>query len=291
MYKEVSLDPLCLSEFHYYGLFKDSFGFEKGRYAVAPLKDWVKEAYRAAKTAENLGPVKRKSITNYLNCLQKDKLQDKLVLPRYRAHLTADNWIDWLELQNGVRPFNSVISERVGNAISYEEIIDGHKSWIIPATIRVEKKAEKIVEVLSSLLRLGGNLVIIDQYFSLASNPVLREMFNYLQSNQQTASITLVTSINTSDPATVFEREYKNNFEFIPSFKLVVVPSKFFHDRYFFTEFGALKSGQGFGAGVELGTQADKLSINLCGKAECQDTSQWLKQIIDDGRAQLSALN
>ena len=126
--------------------------------------------------------------------------------------------------------------------------------------------------------------MIIDQYFSLASNPVLREMFNYLQSNQQTASITLVTSINTSDPATVFEREYKNNFEFIPSFKLVVVPSKFFHDRYFFTEFGALKSGQGFGAGVELGTQADKLSINLCGKAECQDTSQWLKQIIDDGR-------
>jgi len=47
---------------------------------------------------------------------------------------------------------------------------------------------------------------------------------------------------------------------------LVIVPSKFFHDRYFFTEYGALKSGQGFIIGAALGAQADKLSINLCGK-------------------------
>lgn len=291
MYKEVSLDPQCLSEFHYYGLLKDSFGYEKGRYVVAPLRYWIKEAYQAAKTAENIGPVRKKSITNYLNTLLKDKSQDKLILPDYRAHLVADNWLDWSELQKGLRPFNTLISERVGNAISYEEIIDGHQSWTIPPTIRIDKTASKIVEVFSTLLRLGGNLVIIDQYFRLASNPVLSEIFNFLQENQQIASITLVTSTNQADPASVFEREYKTNFQFIPAFKLVVVPSKFFHDRYIFTEFGALKSGQGFGVGVELGAQSDKLSIHLCGKEECQVSAGCLKQIIDDGRAHLSVLN
>lgn len=291
MYKEVSLDPQCLSEFHYYGLLKSSFGYEKGRYVVAPIKDWIKEAYQAAKTAQELGPVKKKSITNYLNHLLKDKLQDKLILPRYRAHLTADNWIDWLELQRALRPFNSVISERTGNAIGYEEIITGNQDWNIPLTIRVDKTAEKIVDSFSSLLRLGGNLVIIDQYFSFASNPVLREIFSFLQSNQQTASITLVTSTNTADPTSVFEREYKTKFQFIPTFKLVVVPPKFFHDRYFFTEFGSLKSGQGFGVGAELGAQSDKLSIHLCGKDECMEAADWLKQIIDDGRAYATTLN
>ena len=291
MYKEVSLDPQCLSEFHYYGLLRSSFGYEKGRYAVAPLRDWIKEAYLAAKTAEDLKPVQKKSITNFLNSLLKDKLQDKFILPRYRSHLTADNWLDWLELQRALRPFNSVISERAGNAVGYGEIIAGHQSWDIPPTIRVDKTAEKIVEVFSALLRLGGNLVIIDQYFSLASNPVLREIFNFLQENQQTASITIVTSTNTADPASVFEREYKINFQFIPAFKLVVVPPKFFHDRYLFTEFGALKSGQGFGVGPEQGAQSDKLSIHLCGKEECTEAADWLKHIIDDGRAHLKVLN
>ncbi|MBU1310186.1 MAG: hypothetical protein KKE30_11730 [Gammaproteobacteria bacterium] len=291
MYQEVSLDPHCLSEFHYYGLLKSNFGYEAGRYAVAPLRDWIKEAYQAAKSAEDLGPVKKKSITNFLNSLLKDKSQDKIIMPRYRSHISAVDWLDWLEHQRALRPFNSVISERVGSALSYEEIIAGHQCWVIPPTKRVDKTAESIVEVFSSLLRIGGNLVIIDQYFSLASNPVLKAIFNFLQTNQNVLSITLVTSIDAADPAAVFEREYKEEYAFIPKFNLVIVPSKFFHDRYFFTEYGALKSGQGFIVGAALGAQADKLSINLCGKDECLDAHSWVKQVIADGRVSLKVLS
>ncbi len=42
MYKEIALDPHCMSEFHYYGLLKSEFGFESGRYVIAPTKEWVR---------------------------------------------------------------------------------------------------------------------------------------------------------------------------------------------------------------------------------------------------------
>ncbi|GHG74349.1 hypothetical protein GCM10010919_27750 [Alishewanella longhuensis] len=291
MYKEVSLDPNCLSHYHYYGLLKTAFGFEAGRYVVAPLKDWLSEAYQAAKASEHIEPVKKKSITNFLNKLRQDKAQDKIIMPCYRSHISADSWLNWLEYQRAVRPFNSVISERVENALSFEDIIAGDHSWTTPPTVRVKKTAESIVEALSSLLRWGGNLVIIDQYFSLAANPVLKEIFRFLQAHQHTVNITLATSVNTANPEAVFKREYGASFSFIPKFHLIVVPSKFFHDRYIFTEFGAIKSGQGFDVGPELGAQADKLSFHLCSKEESQEAAVWLKQIIDDGRALSLALN
>ena len=49
MYQEVALDPRCLGEYHYYGLLRNGFGFEAGRYVIAPVRDWAKEAFQAAK--------------------------------------------------------------------------------------------------------------------------------------------------------------------------------------------------------------------------------------------------
>lgn len=89
----------------------------------------------------------------------------------------------------------------------------------------------------------------------------------------------------------VFDVEYNTRFEYVPTFNLVTVPERYFHDRYFFTEFGALKSGQGFSAGNSLGAQADKLSISLCGKDECKETKVLLAQIVRDGRASVLTLN
>jgi len=59
MYQEVAFDPKCLSEYHYYGLLKSEFGFEKGRYISAPIKEWVREAYKAVKTSPLIQPNKK----------------------------------------------------------------------------------------------------------------------------------------------------------------------------------------------------------------------------------------
>lgn len=291
MYQDVAFDPKCMSEYHYYGLLKTSFGYEVGRYTIAPLKDWIKEAFHAAKNSESLEPVKRKSITNYLNSLNKDRTQDKIVLPLHRSHLSGDDWLAWLSEQQKFEPFSFVISERANNAITFESILAGDIGWSLPPTLRIDKTEQSIVDGLEPLLRFGGNVVIVDQYFRLTDNPVLQTMFQLLQAKKQVCSITLVTSVVAADPVAVFNSEYLTRFTYVPRFKLITVPEKFFHDRYFFTEFGALKSGQGFSAGAALGAQADKLSISLCGKDECHETETLIAQIVRDGRASLLVLN
>lgn len=291
MYQDVAFDPKCMSEYHYYGLLKTSFGYEVGRYTIAPLKDWIKEAFHAAKNSESLEPVKRKSITNYLNSLSRDRTQDKIVLPLHRSHLSADDWLSWLAVQQSFEPFSFVISERANNAITFESILAGNIGWSLPPTLRIDKTEQSIVDGLGALLRFGGNVVIIDQYFRLTGNPVLEEIFRVLQAKKQVSSITLVTSVVAADPVATFNGEYRSRFTYVPRFTLITAPERFFHDRYFFTEFGALKSGQGFSAGTVQGAQADKLSISLCGKAEYHETAAFLDKVVRDGRASLLVLN
>ena len=98
-------------------------------------------------------------------------------------------------------------------------------------------------------------------------------------------SIKLVTGINTANPKHTFIKQYQNKYSHLPPFELIVAPERFFHDRYIITSFGSIKAGHGFSEAVEQGTQADKLSINLCGKNEADEALDWVFKVVNDGKA------
>ncbi|TOL27686.1 hypothetical protein CGI00_23505, partial [Vibrio parahaemolyticus] len=66
MYKEVAFDPSCMGSMEYYGLVKQHFGYDHGRYISADIRSWAREAIQYVKTS-GLQPVKQQSIKNYLN--------------------------------------------------------------------------------------------------------------------------------------------------------------------------------------------------------------------------------
>lgn len=285
MYQEVAVDPKCLSEYHYYGLLKERFGFEAGRYVIAPVREWAREAFIAAKNSKELQPVKKKSIINFLNKLQKSKDQDRFALPIHRSEINVENWTDWCTKQTEYLPFNSILSEQFEGAIGYVDIIERHASWHLPPTVTINRTSQEISACIAPIVRYGGNLTIVDQYFCFAPNPVLHNIFLMLQQYQSIRSITLVTAIDVAQPEVVFKRDYVDNFKLLPNFSLVIAPEKFFHDRYLMTEYCGIKSGHGFSPGAIQGAQADKLSISLCSKHECEETHQWIEAIVTDGRA------
>jgi hypothetical protein len=291
MYQEVAFDPECLSEYHYYGLLKSEFGFEKGRYIVAPIKQWARDAFQAAKNSDQLKPVKKKSITNYLNKLQKSKVEHSLILPKYRALVNGDNWKDWCQKQIDVAPFNSIISESFNNAISYDDLIDGDARWVISPTVRVRKNAAEIISVIKPLIVFGGILTIVDQYFRLADNEVLASILSEVNSNDSIKAIKLVTSIETNNPIQVYNDTYAARYPNVPKFELIVSPERFFHDRYIISTLGSIKAGHGFSEGIEQGTQADLLSVSLCGNEEAKDTLIWVSKMVEEGKATTTVLH
>ena len=294
MYKEVAFDPQCLCEFHYYALLKSQFGFEHGRYVVAPLKPWVQEAVKSIK-GSSLSPVKQKSIKTYLNRLQRTKQDNPcILLPKDRASVTkaVQDWLGWVESQQRHRQFNSVVSERPVNcAIDYEQILLPAEQWNVPPSLLVDKTKQDIVKAVSPLIHLSSGLTIVDQYFSISNNPVLKGLIEQLQNHQQIGSLTLVTSVKPADPHKVFQHEFVNQFAYLPAFKLIIAPERYFHDRYMITDVATIKAGHGFSTGVAKGGQSDKLSLSLCGKAESDLTLDFVNKLAQDRPEQVYQLN
>jgi hypothetical protein len=291
MYQEVAFDPECFSEYHYYGLLKSEFGFEKGRYIVAPIRSWVREAVKAVKDSQQIKPIRKQTIKNFLNKMQKNRDVQLVLLPKYRKGISTDNWEEWCQQQVALSPFKSVISESLSESINYEDILEQNPNWVLSPTLQINKKACEIITVIEPLLNFGGEVTIVDQYFSLANNPVLDAVLRVIQNNQSINTVRLVTSVNVKNPDQVFRNDYLNKYANLPKFEFIVAPGKFFHDRYVISGFGAIKSGHGFSEGVEQGAQADNLSISLCGKEEADGTLQWVDTVIEEGKATTTVLH
>ncbi|MEW5118752.1 hypothetical protein QWY69_021350 [Klebsiella aerogenes] len=285
MYKEIAFDPECMAEYEYYGLLKQSFGFEKGRYVIASAKDWAKEAFQAVKASE-ISPVKKKSVTNYLNNLQREKKRNIFLLPTYRKDIGAEHiekWSTWINHQHKKHAFSLIISNKAGdNNISYEQINESPENWVISPTYPISKTAKEIVSTIKPMLFLSDELIIIDQHFRLAHNEVLKKIFQEIQTINNIIAITLITSINTNNPQDVFNSEYSTKFAYIPSFKILVAPPKYFHDRYLITNNAAIKAGHGFSEGVIQGAQSDMLSLSYVGEDEYRKTLEFVDKIVVD---------
>lgn len=283
MYKEVAFDPSCMGSLEYYGLVRQHFGYDHGRYISADVKVWAKEAMQYVKQSA-LQPVKQKSIKNYLNKLVTSKRHDGFHLADDRIGVAEDLWVNWRNTQVGIRPFSFSVSEsKEKDCISVDDINDGVDVWVTSRTISVERNANDIVDALLSLIEISNTITIIDQYFRLTKNSTLAELMSRC-SDLGIENITVVTSMETPSATQIYNREYKKINSSGMRFSWLKAPDKFFHDRYFITNVGAIRSGQGFMPDVKKGTHADMANLNIIGSGEVDRTLADLDSLRESGQ-------
>ncbi|RLQ21563.1 hypothetical protein DWB85_12470 [Seongchinamella sediminis] len=285
MYKEVAINPECMGHEEYYFLLKRETGYEKGRYLVADMRVWAREAFYYAKESD-MSPVKKKSVTNFLNKLAKNRSNEHFAMPGDRSGLSADCWLDWWLAQCSLREFSVTLSEdhREGT-ICHMEVIDGSDDWEIGPSLMLRRDSVAIVDALELLLNMSKELLIVDQYFSFSSNKTLIEMCGRLERCSSLTSVHLVTAVKTADPGEVYAREYASLMPEGVSLRVTHVPDKYFHDRYMITDIGALKAGYGFKEGADQGAPSDILSVNLMSLEEVEFIRVSLKDAYEKKKA------
>lgn len=284
MYKEIALDPACMGSMEYYGLVRQHFGYDHGRYISDVQRQWAADAMASVK-ASDLTPIKQQSVKNYLNGLVKSKKDNAFHLACDRKKIPRHVWTEWHKAQISLRPFTHVISESQDiKSISIDDINNGCDQWQISRSISIERNARAITQALTPLLAISRFITIIDPYFRLAENEALRQLITCCQSTR-VVQIRVASTLEIHSPDRVYENEYKilnaNNISLV----WFQVPDKYFHDRYFITEVGAIKSGQGFMQESKKGTHADKANLNIIGKDEADRTLYDLTQLIETERA------
>jgi len=284
MFQEIAIDPRCMSQFEYYSILKMHFGYENRRYAVADVKKWAIEAVKHAKSSDNIAPVRKKSVTNFLNRVLRGREKGIFLVTDERKKLTADDWETWLQLQTELRPFSLTLSENNEGCLVYEQIIEGHPDWELPLSISINKRSTEIVAAIKPLIHISKNLVLIDQFFRFASNESLNKLVEFLNETEIT-SLTIVSSMTTHKIEEQFNNIIRPLITGTLKFVWIKAEEKFFHDRYILGEAGAIRSGQGYMQDIEKGTQADKLNLNAISHDEADRTKSELDKAINDGKA------
>ena len=292
MFKEIALDPACFSEFEYYQLFKQSFGFDKGRYAVIQNKDWAREAMTALKSVDGLKPIRKKSIANLINKLSRSKQFDGVVLTHDRKNVTANNWHEWWLKQDELREFDLTISEKIDGAQNIDELLEDReiKGWQISSTWSVIRKPKDIISELHPLIQISERAILIDQYFRVDHNPVLERLLSTL-STENISELTIVSAQNTERLDQVFKNNYLPLMACNLKLKWVRAPDKFFHARFFITDKGAISSDYGFMDASEKGAHSDLAVFGLVSKSVSDGALESLDTIIQDSRASVNAFN
>lgn len=286
MYKEVALDPSSLVSMEYYNLVKQHFGFEHGRYISADIESWAKEAMKFVKGAE-LQEIKKQSVKNFLNKLVRAKNPIEFCLARDRKSVVSDHWNDWLQKQLAIRPFSFAISESSDfECIGVDAINAGDALWKVDRSVSVDRSTIDLFRILKPLILISNTVTLVDQHFRLATNRNLVELFR-IASEAGIGRLTVVTAMETPDPAGLYARDYQtlntNGFQFI----WIKAPEKYFHDRYFITDVGAIRSGHGFMTEARKGAHADMANLNIIGKDEADRTLEDLEQLQKTNKAEV----
>ncbi len=267
MYKEVAIDPRCMADMGYYNLVKQHFGYDKGRYISAEVKGWTKEAMKYVKKSD-LSDVKLQSVKNYLNKIGRSKDNNEFLLTKDRKGSDATCWNDWVDKQKTIRVFSCIISNAEGvDKINIRDINEGCSLWDIPVSTSIKKNPHDIISVLQPLVDLSQKIVLIDPFFRLSMNPVLEELFKEIQ-NSCLTSLRVVTSMDSTDVKRIYDSEYEKLNTKKIAFQWIKAPEKFFHDRYFISNVGALSAGQGFLKQIEKGAPSDLLNLHRISQDE-----------------------
>ncbi|WP_029406970.1 hypothetical protein [Thiomicrorhabdus sp. Milos-T2] len=285
MFKEVAFDPKCMADYLYYSLIKQHFGFNKGRYVAINRKAWAREAMSAVKESD-LQPVRAKSVKNFINKLSKKKHVDGFVLiPERSGFDSFQDWGDWWEEQNLIKPFDCSISER-GNPefINIDQIIEDVECWQTSPSISVERTTKTIISALEPLISMSEEIVLIDQYFRVGENPVLEELLK-MTNSFNIKKIRIISSQNTDLLERRFDDFYRSLISECCTFAWITAPDKFFHVRMFITDKGAISSDPGFMASSARGAHSDFSTFSLVSKKDKDRVLISLQEIIEDNRA------
>lgn len=291
MYKEIAVEPACIADSECFFALRDQFGFEKGRYLIADRFAWLKaamEAVKAAQARDELRPVRARTIKEWLNKLSKQKKNNErqLILTNDRL-LGGDDksWNEWWTEQNAMRAFDVSVMSQSNSPYAYDFTeLSSLPNWKISPSYFVERTAEEIVSFLKPLLRMSKDLLLVDNFFNLASNPVLVALIRAL-SETGGKHLTVATTCDCVSAERVWQREYQHLVPTDFHCDWVKVPDRYFHDRYLISDTGAVKAGHGFSVGVEQGAASDKLSLSYCSYEEASSVRQQVHALVDDGRA------
>jgi predicted DNA-binding ArsR family transcriptional regulator len=283
MYKEIAIDPACMADYSYYILLKREFGFDKGRYLAADIKAWARAAFQFAKGSD-ISPNKKKSVTNFLNKVQRGKVSNTFLLVKDREAIKEPSWEEWWATQSAHRNFSASLSESgIARCINHDAVLDRCDEWEIPPSISVKRdSAVGIVAAIEPLLYLSKEITIVDQYFRLTDNETLIELFKVLEHCYAT-KLTVVTSMGNPNIKASYLRDLQTLNTRSISFNWIKAPNKYFHDRYLLTDIGALKAGHGFMTEIKKGIHSDMLNINFVSQDEAQRTHQEINNSIQSG--------
>jgi hypothetical protein len=274
-----------MADIEYYNLIQQHFGFDHGRYISADVKKWAREAMQIVK-ASDIEPVKRHSVKNYLNKIFYQKCHEEFYLAKDRTNISEENWENWWNKQTVLRSFSSTISKSRNNALKIDDINKAHPDWVVPRSMSVSKTPFDILSALEPMLKISDELTLIDQYYLLNENLVLKELLTQSQ-GYSISSITIVSSINPKDPHKIYAQQYQILNAKSIKFKWILAPDKFFHDRYFISNIGAIRSGQGFSKDIAKGAHSDSYKFNIIGKDEANDALMSLENILIRGIAKI----
>lgn len=291
MYKEIAVEPACIADAECFFALRDKFGFEKGRYLIADSAAWLKAAMAAVKVAQDndeLKPVRAKTIKEWLNRLRKQKKGNERQLLLTNDRLldgVNDNWNEWWAEQKAIRAFDVSIMAQSNSPHAYDfSELEDLADWQVSPSYFVGRTADEIISFLKPLLQISKDILLVDNFFNLASNPVLVELIRVF-SGMGGRHLTVVTTCDCASSERVWEREYQHLVTEAFHCDWIKVPDRYFHDRYLISDTGAIKAGHGFSIGVEQGIAADKLSLSYCSYEEASSVRRQVNELVDDGRA------
>ncbi len=293
MYKEVAVDPACIADEACFFALREQFGFEKGRYLIADSRRWLKDAMLAVKAAQSrneLKPIRAQTIKSWLNKAGRrvTAKERQLLLPRDRVLVpVVDVWNDWWLGQKTIRDFDVSVLTVTNPPQGYDFTqLSYLPNWQVSPSNSVNRTAVDIVSAIEPLLRIGKEILLVDNYFNLGANVVLVELLKKAVHAGFTR-LTIVTTCDCASPERVWNNQYQSLVPADFRCEWLKVPDRYFHDRYLITETGAVKAGHGFSANTLTGTAAAKVNLGYCAYDEAHGVKQEVEALVDDGRASM----
>jgi hypothetical protein len=284
MYKEVTFDPSCLADFSYYIMLKSGFGAERGRFLTVPLKEWVREAFQVVKSSQ-LGEVKQKSIKNFLNKFMKESNSASLAMPFDRVAVANDlthEWLAWQDAQHKFFPFDVIVSDRVGDLYTCcDEAHDDKGKWYVPPTKMIRRVSKDYIDNVMPIIKVSKSIYLVDPFIPIPNNQFIGDLVS-AAITFNVKEITIFTGINNPNFLSILNHIMHGTQGNKPKLTVVHSDHSIIHDRYFFSECAAIKSGHGFTIKSQTNELTDFTSLGFASNDEIELVLKRLNAFMKD---------
>lgn len=296
MFKEITLDPRCMTQFEYYVQIyqQKAFGYNRGRYLTFSMPEWVDEAIDYVKQSE-LRTMEKKRVKNFLNKIRKEKGFDGFIYPSFRQNRNTEglDWYSWMTAQDRYCGFSAIIfSEETKKAKEGDSLLEAPSNWDVPPSARVSKNEKVIIDELDALLRISKEILIVDRYICLYDHDVLRELTLRIVSKRYSIKKVMIVTNKKTEPKGGFANQYSvpNGVDLIVEMVVYDNPG-WFHDRYVITDRGAVFFGQGI---LTERKQDDrhqgKLQLGLVTKKDADEVRDHVERLLTGKNARKKLL-